>query len=89
MSEYRIELVKVDEYTVVSRKVPVLAEPAPQAEPASPLAELLDASVVKITASLPDLTTAQLHDLRALEVGGKTRASLLKIIDAELAAREA
>lgn len=48
---------------------------------------LLDGTVASIEAKLPELTDAQLMALAELEHGGKTRATLLKAIDAELAGR--
>jgi hypothetical protein len=49
---------------------------------------LLDLTVREIAAELPNLSTESLVALRAAEAAGKTRITVVKAIDEELAARE-
>lgn len=49
---------------------------------------LLDLTVREIAAELPSLSTESLEALRAAEVAGKTRKTVIDAIDEELAARE-
>ena len=61
----------------------------PEAERMSLLSALLEQKVDDVEAVLPDLTVFDLDDLRALELGGKTRKGVIDAIDAEQAKRTA
>jgi hypothetical protein len=61
----------------------------PAAREQSPFDSFLDNPVAEIAPLLADLSTEELEQLKAAEVGGKTRKGLIAKIDDELAARAA
>lgn len=55
--------------------------------PSGPYAEILDQKVPDIIALFDAMSGAELHDMRAAENNGKTRAGLITAIDKAIAAK--
>lgn len=82
VADHDIEDAKAEGWMLSAEALAWHANPAP-----GPYADILDNTAKDIEALLPDMTAAELRDMRAAEAAGKARAGLLTAIDKAIAAQ--